>query len=72
MTEPVLPQSSYDRLRAVCEDILLWDHIDPDCYMGYRPIPDSEYWEEVPPLVTGYEPPTREPANDDCWPSHDR
>jgi hypothetical protein len=44
---PHLPQTSYDRLRAACTDILLWDHIDPDCYHDYEPIPDDDYWEPV-------------------------
>jgi hypothetical protein len=40
-----LPQSSYDRLKAACEDILLWEHVDPDIYLSYEAVPDAEFWE---------------------------
>jgi len=44
----VLPQATYDKLKAACQDILLWKHIDPDAWYGYDPVPDGDYWEHEP------------------------
>jgi hypothetical protein len=48
-----LPQSSYDRLKAACQDILLTKHVNPDCYTEYEPIPDDEFWVEVTLPISG-------------------
>lgn len=47
-----LPQSSYDRLRAACEDLLLAHHVDPDAFREYDPIPDAQYWEPFAPTTS--------------------
>lgn len=41
----ILPKATFDRLKAACQDIMLWELIDPDVWREFECVPDSEFWE---------------------------